>query len=103
MLYNTLPKGCITKGVAKHEIQYPYASTMAARRFIQYVAAAPKSRVPAVVYLRCRIKPGASKVREGILAIGDSAVELCVSAAPKEGEANKAVVALLSEVSHTSL
>lgn len=76
---------------------------MASRRFIQYVAATPKNKVPAVIYLQCRVKPGASKVREGILALGDGAVELCVSAAPREGEANKAVVALLSEVSRILL
>lgn len=50
-----------------------------------------------MVYLRCHVKPGASKVREGITGLTDDTIELCVSAAAREGEANKAVVAVLSE------
>lgn len=51
------------------------------------------------MYLRCHVRPGASKVREGITALTDSTIELCVSAVPKDGESNKAVLAVLSEVS----
>lgn len=69
---------------------------MATQRFIQYAVGSKKK--PATVYLRCHVKPGASKVREGITSLTDDAIELCVSAAAREGEANKAVVAVLSEV-----
>ncbi|KAF3763792.1 hypothetical protein M406DRAFT_341214 [Cryphonectria parasitica EP155] len=69
---------------------------MSTRRFIQYVAGS-KNKLP-TVYLQCRVKPGASKVREGVAALTDDAVELCVTAAAREGEANKAVLAVLSEV-----
>ncbi|KAH7325064.1 hypothetical protein B0I35DRAFT_476260 [Stachybotrys elegans] len=48
--------------------------------------------------LQLHVKPGASRAREGVLAIRADAVELCVSAQAREGEANKAVVELLSDV-----
>lgn len=70
---------------------------MASQRVLQYVAGAKKK--PPTVYLRCHVKPGASKVREGITALTDGTIELCVSAVPKDGESNKAVLAVLSEVS----
>lgn len=69
---------------------------MTAHRFIQY-AVASKSK-PATVYLQCRVKPNASKVREGITSLADDAIEVCVSAVPRNGESNKAVLAVLSEV-----
>ncbi|KAK1994325.1 YggU-like protein [Colletotrichum falcatum] len=50
------------------------------------------------LYLQCRVKPGASRVREGIVAVTDGAVELCVNAQAREGEANRAVIKLLSEI-----
>ncbi|KAH8757357.1 hypothetical protein F5883DRAFT_161342 [Diaporthe sp. PMI_573] len=68
---------------------------MSSHRVLQYVAGAKKK--PPTVYLRCHVKPGASKVREGITALTDSTIELCVSAVPKDGESNKAVLAVLSE------
>lgn len=70
---------------------------MASQRVLQYVAGAKQK--PPTVYLRCHVKPGASKVREGITALTDSTIELCVAAVPKDGESNKAVLAVLSEVS----
>ncbi|KAG6357952.1 hypothetical protein INS49_013835 [Diaporthe citri] len=68
---------------------------MASQRVLQYVAGAKKK--PPTVYLRCHVKPGASKVREGITALTDSTIELCVSAVPRGGESNRAVLAVLSE------
>ncbi|KAI0517832.1 DUF167-domain-containing protein [Xylaria bambusicola] len=47
--------------------------------------------------LRCHVRPGASKAREGVVAITDEVIELCVSAPPQDGKANKAVLAVLSE------
>lgn len=66
---------------------------------VRYVAAA-SSKKPALgtLYLRCHVKPGAAKAREGVAALTPEAIELCVSAPPREGEANKAVVKLLSQV-----
>lgn len=58
-----------------------------------------KSNAPSSLHIRCHVKPGADKVREGILAVSDAAVELCVAAAPRNGESNKAVVQVLSHVS----
>ncbi|KAI1497290.1 YggU-like protein [Biscogniauxia marginata] len=51
-----------------------------------------------VLQLRCHVRPGASKVREGVAAVTDESIELCVSAAPQDGKANKAVIEILSEV-----
>ncbi|KAL1861811.1 hypothetical protein Daus18300_008627 [Diaporthe australafricana] len=68
---------------------------MASHRVLQYVAGAKNK--PPTIYLRCHVKPGASKIREGITARTESAIELCVSAVPKDGESNKAVLTVLSE------
>ncbi|KAG5952399.1 hypothetical protein E4U53_000963 [Claviceps sorghi] len=50
------------------------------------------------VQLQLRVKTGASKPRQGILAVTTNAVELCVAAQPRQGEANGAVVQVLSHV-----
>ncbi|KAH7362161.1 hypothetical protein B0T11DRAFT_81291 [Plectosphaerella cucumerina] len=68
---------------------------------IRFVAGAKKSPT-GTIYLKCHVKPGAAKAREGVLAVGNEAIELCVSAQAREGEANKAVVKLLSEVLNIS-
>jgi uncharacterized protein len=58
-----------------------------------------KNSAPSILLeLHLHVKPGASKVRQGISAIGSDAVELCVAAPPRDGEANKAVVEVLSGV-----
>lgn len=70
---------------------------MAANRAMWYVAGTKKSP-HGTLYINCNVKPGASKSREGIARISDDAVEICVAAQAREGEANKAVVKVLSEV-----
>ena len=64
---------------------------------IRFVAATKKNTFASLL-LQCHVKPGASKVREGIVAINNDAIEICVSAQAREGEANKAVIMVLSEV-----
>ena len=64
---------------------------------IRYVTSSTKSALSSI-YLQCHVKPGASKQREGIIALTDTVVEICVSAQAREGEANKAVVELFSKV-----
>lgn len=66
-------------------------------RAIWYVAATKKS-AQNTLYMRCNVKPGASKNREGIASVDDEAVDICVAAQAREGEANKAVIKVLSEV-----
>ncbi|KAI0965559.1 DUF167-domain-containing protein [Xylaria arbuscula] len=56
----------------------------------------PKSSAE-VLILRCHVRPGVSKAREGVVSITDEAIELCVSAPPQDGKANKAVLEVLSE------
>lgn len=53
--------------------------------------------------LRCHVRPGASKSREGVIAITDEVIELCVSAPPQDGKANKAVIEVLSQVGASPL
>ncbi|KAK4218473.1 hypothetical protein QBC37DRAFT_333778 [Rhypophila decipiens] len=67
------------------------------RKAVWFAAAAKKS-LGGTLYIRCIVKPGASKAREGVTSVDDEAVEVCVSARAQEGEANKAVVKLFSEV-----
>ncbi|RYP79014.1 hypothetical protein DL770_006759 [Monosporascus sp. CRB-9-2] len=66
---------------------------MASRKAIDLVGKSSSQ----MLLLRCHVRPGASKVREGITEITDEAVELCVSAQAQDGKANKAVVEILSE------
>ncbi|KAK2014485.1 hypothetical protein LZ32DRAFT_556239 [Colletotrichum eremochloae] len=63
---------------------------------VRFVEGTTKSAL-GTLYLKCRVKPGASRMREGIVAVTDGAVELCVAAQAREGEANRAVIKLLSE------
>ncbi|OHW99780.1 DUF167 domain-containing protein [Colletotrichum incanum] len=64
---------------------------------VRFVAGTRKSPL-GTLYLQCHVKPGASRVREGVMAVTEGTVKLCVAAQAREGEANKAVVKLLSEV-----
>ncbi|KAL2139682.1 hypothetical protein VTI28DRAFT_4852 [Corynascus sepedonium] len=66
-------------------------------RAIWYVAATKKS-AKNTLYMHCNVKPGANKNREGIASVDDEAIEVCVAAQAREGEANKAVIKVLSEV-----
>lgn len=64
---------------------------------LRYVAATKKS-AKGTLYLQCHVKPGASKVREGVAAVTDNVVEVCVAAQPRDGESNKAVLEVLCKV-----
>lgn len=65
---------------------------------LRYVAGTKKSP-KGTLYLQCHIKPGASKIREGVTAVTDDAIEICVSAQPRDGESNKAVLGVLCKAS----
>ncbi|WAO87843.1 Hypothetical protein NCS54_00516400 [Fusarium falciforme] len=64
---------------------------MASSSAIRFVTGTKKSPLGSL-HLQLHVKPGASKNREGVIAITDDAIELCVAAQAREGEANKAVV-----------
>ncbi|KAH7080678.1 hypothetical protein FB567DRAFT_531482 [Paraphoma chrysanthemicola] len=49
------------------------------------------------VRLLCHVKPGVSATREGVSAITDEYVEVCVASQARDGEANKAVVKVIAE------
>ncbi|KAL7790312.1 hypothetical protein V8C37DRAFT_184282 [Trichoderma ceciliae] len=65
----------------------------AAVRFLTGSKKAPQG----ILQLRLHVKPGASKNREGIRIVTDDMIELCVAAQAQDGEANQAVIELLSE------
>ncbi|KAL5043940.1 hypothetical protein BDW71DRAFT_110549 [Aspergillus fruticulosus] len=46
----------------------------------------------------CRVKPNASGGREGITAVGNEKVNVCVAAVPREGEANAALSRVFAKV-----
>ena len=71
---------------------------MASSTAIRLIAGT-KSSPLGTLQLICRVRPGAAASREGVTALADDAVELCVSAPARDGEANKAVLRVLSEVS----
>lgn len=52
---------------------------------------------PALIYLACYVKPGASRQREGLISINDKCIEVCVSAPARDGKANKAVREVISQ------
>ncbi|KAL1884125.1 hypothetical protein VTK73DRAFT_6794 [Phialemonium thermophilum] len=61
-------------------------------------AAGTKKNPRGFLYLQCHVKPGASKAREGVTAVTEDAIEVCVAARPVDGEANKAVIKVMSDV-----
>lgn len=75
----------------------PIQSIMASLPVVRHVASSAKSAI-GLIHIQCHIKPGASKQREGIISVSDSVIEVCVSAQPRDGEANKAVRELFSDV-----
>jgi len=54
---------------------------------------------PSLIHLRLRVKSGASKQRAGVTSLSDDMINVCVSVQAREGEANKAVREVLSDVS----
>jgi hypothetical protein len=70
---------------------------MASHPAIRLAAKSTKSAVR-YIYLQCHVKLGASKQREGLVSVSDTAIEVCVSAQPKDGEANLSVKKVFSDV-----
>lgn len=70
---------------------------MASPPAIRLVASSAKSAL-GYIHLKCHVKPGASKQRQGITSVSNDVIEVCVSAQPKDGEANKAVREVFSDV-----
>ncbi|KAI9796442.1 MAG: hypothetical protein M1825_000621 [Sarcosagium campestre] len=61
-------------------------------------SSASRKGVQANIYLTCHVKPGAASKREGVVAVTESQIEVCVAAQARDGEANKAVRELISTV-----
>ncbi|KAJ4303446.1 hypothetical protein N0V90_002341 [Kalmusia sp. IMI 367209] len=64
---------------------------------IRFIATKGSKTPTGSIQLLCRVKPGVSANREGITAVSDEAIEVCVAARAKEGEANKAVREVIAE------
>lgn len=71
---------------------------MASSSAVRFVVGGKKTPALGSLRLQLRVKPGTSKDREGVSSVSDDCVELCVAAQARDGEANKAVVQLLSEI-----
>ena len=66
---------------------------------IRFVATkgAAKTQTLGTMHLLCHVKPGVSANREGIAAVTEQSIEVCVAAQAREGEANKAVREVIAE------
>ncbi|KAI9749571.1 MAG: hypothetical protein M4579_006822 [Chaenotheca gracillima] len=81
----------------------PLALPSSAIRFIPTSTAAASTKSKSsmrqgTLHLSCHVTPNAATIREGITSITSEQVEVCVSAAPREGEANKAVKELIAQI-----
>lgn len=65
---------------------------------IRFVAAkGAKGHNSATIQLLCHVRPGVNANREGIAAVTDENIEVCVAAQAREGEANKAVREVIAD------
>ncbi|KAI4941621.1 hypothetical protein J4E91_010652 [Alternaria rosae] len=64
---------------------------------IRFVASKSAKNCTGVIQLLCHVKPGVSAHREGIAAVSDERIEICVAAQPKEGQANRAVREVIAD------
>lgn len=70
-------------------------------RFIASSSSSSSSKKPpprGTLELRLHVRPFASREREGVDAVGPDAVDVCVAARPRDGDANRAVVRLLGDL-----
>ena len=65
---------------------------------IRFVAARGAKAPEATVQLLCHVKPGVHADREGIASVTSEAIQVCVAARAREGEANRAVRNVIAEV-----
>ncbi|KAF2687810.1 YggU-like protein [Lentithecium fluviatile CBS 122367] len=63
---------------------------------IRFIAAKGKVQGGSIQLL-CHVKPGVNANREGIATVSDEAIEVCVAAQAREGEANKSVREVIAE------
>ena len=64
---------------------------------IRFVAATGR-KAHGSIQLVCHVKPGVSVQRQGIAAVSEHSIEVCVAARASEGQANRAVTAVVAEV-----
>lgn len=65
---------------------------------IRIIASKSQKAKGCAIELSCHVKPGVNARREGIAAVTEDQIEVCVAAQAKEGEANKAVREVIAEV-----
>ena len=65
---------------------------------IRFIAAKGSKAHAGSIQLLCHVKPGVSANREGVSAVTDEAIEVCVAAQARDGEANKAVREVVAKV-----
>jgi uncharacterized protein (TIGR00251 family) len=64
---------------------------------VRFVAAAAAKSSTATIQLLCHVKPGVSANREGIAAISEERIQVCVAAQARDGEANRAVMRVVAD------
>lgn len=69
---------------------------MSAIRFITGKAAKARTST-GIIHLLCHVKPGVSANREGIAAVTDEVIDVCVTAQARDGEANAAVRTIIAK------
>lgn len=67
---------------------------------IRFVAIKGSKTSTGSIQLLCRVKPGVGANREGVSGISDHAINVCVAARAKEGDANKAVIEVIAQASN---
>ncbi|KAH6653200.1 hypothetical protein BKA67DRAFT_536893 [Truncatella angustata] len=88
--------GSVATDFTGQSIRPPAILKMSTRMAIT-ISKASKARPLGLMHIQCRVKPGVNKNREGVSSLTADAVELNVAAPPREGEANKAVIRVMSE------
>lgn len=75
------------------------ASTLPFLRLIQQKSLSKSKQPLYSLHIACHVKPNiASNRRQGITAIRTDKVDVSVAAAPRDGEANMAVIGVFAEV-----
>jgi uncharacterized protein (TIGR00251 family) len=78
-------------------LSYPTPTPSMSGPAIRFVASKSAKNCMGTIQLLCHVKPGVSARREGIVAVSDERIEMCVAAQPKDGEANKAVRQVIAD------
>lgn len=96
-LHSDLVESSLHRSLRERLTAYPTVVVMSTKRAaVRYIVG--KKPFVGCVQLHLHVKPGVHKSREGVTNISDHAIEISTAAQAREGEANEAVIRLLSDV-----